>query len=209
MIPRAAIDLWVDDPELAAGLPSPDQVEVAGFLDGNLQYEEFFAQATWDEAAEALAVERDLIQVADAQAATPPEFDALMDGELEDWQQIALSGLDGGVAAAVLALNAAGCLTTTSCRGHPGRYGSDEGHDFPRVRFMADAVRARVVRDAAVESGCGFGVGPSFAEVFAPSLTEMTAFAERMLAARSAFEALPEPEHRSSTSDSDDWSDGG
>lgn len=199
MIPRADVDLWVDDPELTSGLPAPDEVESAGFTDGNFQYEGYFAQTSWDEAAEALEVERELIQVADSRAATPREFDTLIDGELEDWQQIALAGLDAGVATAVLALNAAGCVTTTSCRGHQGRYASDDGHDFPRVRFMADRARARLVRDAAVKSNCGFGVEPPIVEVFARSLTEMMAFAAQMLAVRSAFDALPAPAHRSST----------
>lgn len=203
MIPRADIELWLDDPDLASGLPDPDEVESAGFTDGNFQYEEYYAQASWDEAVEALEVERELIGAADARASAPSEFDALIDGELEDWQQIALSGLDAGVATAVLALNAAGCVTTTSCRGHPGRYISDDGHDFPRVRFMADPPRARLVRDAAADSGCGFGVEPPIVEVFARSLTEMMAFAERMLAARTAFDTLPTPPHRSSPPTSD------
>lgn len=195
MIPRAGIELWIDDPGLASGLPAPDEVEAAGFADGNDQYEDYFAQASWDEAAEALNVERDLIRIADASASAPSEFDSLIDGDLEDWQQIALSGLDAGVATAVLALNAAGCVTTTSCRGHPGRYANDDGRDYPRVRFMADPARAMLVRDAAAISGCGFGVEPPIVEVFAQSLTEMMAFAEAVLAARGAFDALPAPAH--------------
>jgi hypothetical protein len=187
--------MWHDDPALAAGLPDPDGVEAAGFTDGNYQFDPSFALATWDEAAAALEVERDLVQAADAAAATPAQFDDFLDGDLEDWQLIALEGLEAGVAAATLALNAAGCVTTTSCRGHPGKYAAP-GHDFPRVRFMADPERAAIIRTAAQDSRCAFGVEPPVVEVFARSVAEMLAFAEAILATRREFERLGNPPHR-------------
>lgn len=205
MIPRAEIELWVDDPELASGLPDPDEVEAAGFADENYQYEDYYAQPPWDEAAEALDVESGLIRMADSRASALSEFDSLIDGELEDWQQIALGGLRAGVATAVLALNGAGCVTN-GCRKHPGRYANDDGCDFPRVRFMAHPARPRLVRYAAVGSRCGVGVERPIVEVFTRSVTEMMTFAERMLAARAAFDALPTPPHRSSPPTSD-WID--
>jgi hypothetical protein len=203
VIPRASIELWVDDPDLASGLPDPEEVEGVGFADGNFEFEPYFAHAAWEDAVEALEVERDLVRDADSRASTAREFDSLLDGDLDDWQRIALRGLDAGVATAVLALNAAGCVTTTSCRGHAGRYASDDGHDFPRVRFMADPARARLVRDAAEGTGCGFGVEPPIAEVFASSLAEFMAFAKTMLSTRAAFEALPPPPHRRGPCSSD------
>lgn len=204
MIPRANIELWIDDPALAAGLPGPDEVEAAGFTDGNYQYEDYLAYTSWDEAAEALDVERDLIRSTDASATTPSDFDSTIDGDLEDWQLIALNGLDAGVATAVLALNAGGCVTTASCRGHPGRYANDHGRDSPRVRFMADPARATLVRNAAAATGCGFGVEPPILEVFAQSVTEMIAFAQALVAARGAFDALPTPAHRAAAPNYDD-----
>ena len=195
MIPSADVELWLDDPELVAGLPEPDEVEAVGFSDGNMQYEPGYAYTTWDDATEAADVERDLIAAADAGSSTPEAFDDLIDGELEDWQLMALGGIEAGVAAAVYALNAAGCVTTTSCRGHPGKYASS-GRDFPRVRFMVDPPRARLVRTAAQAAGCAFGVEPPIAEVFARSVTQMMAFVDEMLAARSSFDAWPMPEHR-------------
>ena len=103
---------------------------------------------------------------------------------------MALQGIDAGVAAAVVALNAAGCVTTASCRGHPGRY-AGAGRDFPRVRFMADRFRATAVRDAAEAAGCAFGVEPPMLEVFARTVTDMHAFAANILAARVVFDSMP------------------
>lgn len=201
VIPRADLDLWLDDPGLVAGLPITwDEVEAAGFTDGNWQYDASCSQATWDDAIEAAEIEVDLIATADARSSTAAEFDNLIDGDLDDWQIIALGGIDAGVGAAVYALNAAGCVTTTSCRGHPGRYVGG-GRDFPRVSFMTDAACARLVRHAAGASGCAFGVEPPIAEVFAVSVCEMMAFAEAMLAARSEFDALPRPAHRANPPD--------
>jgi hypothetical protein len=191
VIPRADIELWLDDPELAAGLPETrEEVEAAGFADGNWEYEPAYARSTWEDAAEALEVEAGLIESADRCATTPEEFDSLIDGELEDWQLMALGGIEAGVAAAVYALNAAGCVTTTSCRGHPGRFAS-AGRDVPRVRFMTDVPRARLVRAAAEWAGCAFGVEPPIAEIFAPSVSEMNTFAARLLADQDQFSALP------------------
>lgn len=191
--------MWLDDPAVASALPTSwAAVEAAGFADGNWEYDASYAQSSWDDAVEAAEVEAGLIATADARSATPAQFDELIDDELEDWQISALGGLDVGVAAAVYALNAAGCVTTTSCRGHPGKYAS-AGRDFPRVRFLTDAARAELVRAAAGASGCAFGVEPPIAEVFARTVTEMMAFVNHMLAARPSFDALPEPEHRAIT----------
>jgi hypothetical protein len=70
-------------------------------------------------AAEALAVDRELVESAAASSSSGPEFDLVIDGNLEDWQMIALQDLEAGVATSALALNAAGCVSTTNCRGHP------------------------------------------------------------------------------------------
>lgn len=160
------------------------------YLDGNQQYNPAFIRATWDDARDAIEVERDRVTHARRVAATHEGFDDEVDGELEDWQVETLWGIDVGVAGVTFALAAAGCVTTTSCRGHPGYASPDR--DFPRVRFYADAARARIVRDVAVASGCGFDFEPGEpAEIWAPSVTNMIAAAQRLLDLRATFEALP------------------
>lgn len=208
VIPVANIELWLDDPTLVAGIPQDrDEVAAAGFTDGNYEYDESYALSDWDSALDALPVEQELIAAADASSADGTEFESNLDGDLEDWQSIALQGLETGVATAVLALNAAGCVTTTSCRGHHGRYASS-GRDFPRVRFMVDEGRAVIVRSAAEQAGCAFGVEAPIAEVFARTVTAMVTFAAFLIEARPQFELLDQPPHRVARSvdgDDDRW----
>lgn len=193
MIPRGETELWIDDPHFAAGLPAPSEAMTAGFRDENWEYEPGLLGATWDDAKRALEVERERVGLADAGSSSPSEFEDLVDGDLEDWELDAVWGLDVGVAAAVLSLIASGCVTTTSCRGHVGRFAS--GHDIARVRFMADVPRATLVRDAAVAARCGFGVEPPIVEVFAPSVTEMLEFAQRMIDSEPLFKAWERPDY--------------
>jgi len=134
VIPVAA-DALIHHEPLKAVLSFPPASEDpwrldSGYLDGNREYDPGFLETAWDEVDEALAVERDRLAITSA-ATSWSEFEALLDGDLDDWEQIALCGLDAGVAAPVLALAAAGCVTTTSCRGHAGYVGPHL--DYPRV----------------------------------------------------------------------------
>lgn len=191
MIPRVETELWINDPHLAAGFPAPSEAMTAGFLDENWEYEPGLLAATWDDARRALEVELERVGLADAGSSSPGEFEDLVDGDLEDWELDAIWGLDVGVAAAVLSIIASGCVTTTSCRGHVGRFTS--GHDIARVRFMADVPRAALIRDAAVAARCGFGIEPPIVEVFAPSVTEMLEFAKRMIDSERMFTVWERP----------------
>lgn len=116
-------------------------------------------------------------------------FEEILDGDptdVDDVEELApLEGLDVGVAAVVLALNAAGCITGTSCRGHPGR----SAYVYPRVHFHADAAHATLVRDAAVATNCGFaGVAPI--EAWARSVPAMLDLAAALIARAETFDAL-------------------
>lgn len=188
MIPRSSIGIQHEDPEAVAGWPVQEDA-YSEFLDGNRQYDRTILDATWDDAAEALSVEHSLVRSADQHADSGQQFDAAVDGDLEDWQAMALWGLDAGVAAAVLGLSAAGCIPTTSCRGHSGD--AREGTDFPRLRFYADRERSRLVRDAALRTECGFGGDPGGpCAVWSRSIEEMLAFAEQLILQQEAFACL-------------------
>ena len=137
MIPVSEVDIFQDP--VAAEVRLPAQEDLEGALDGNFEYEPRFMLATWDDAGESLAVERGRLAAA-AKAHTREAFEEILDGDptdVDDVEEVApLRGLDVGVAAVVLALNAAGYITSTSCRGHPGRsvyvYPRLDGHD-PRA----------------------------------------------------------------------------
>lgn len=189
MIPRAPVHVSHDDPAALAGLPRREEA-LSDYLDGNREYEPGFMEASWDDASEALAVELGRLAVASA-TSRDGDFEDALEGELEDWEAMAVAGLDVGVAAAVMALNAAGCLTSTSCRGHPGMAGG--GRNIPRIRFFAEPTRGSLVVESAVASGCGFEVdADGVGLIYAPSIEGTIALAEELLARRERFARGPE-----------------
>jgi hypothetical protein len=196
MIPSSPIVLAMDDPAGVAGYPSLDDL-YSDTLDGNRLYDPGILDAGWDDVIEAITVEAGLIAAADAGSSTAAEFDALLDRDLEDWQELVLGTLDVGIAGAVLALSAAGCATSSSCRAnHVGR-----SSDFvvPEVVFWTTPERAHLVRAVASDAGCAFGVDEDGrASVWAPSLAEMMTLARELLARRATFDGLPVPPYRRS-----------
>ena len=128
MIPRVDVPIHHGDPEDASGFPSWEEA-ASEYLDGNQQYNPAFLRATWEDAQHAFEVELDRIAHTQRVATTHDEFDDEVDGELEDWQIESLWGIDVGVAGVTFALAAAGCVTSTSCRGHPGYAWSES--NFP------------------------------------------------------------------------------
>jgi hypothetical protein len=187
VIPRRPIDVWRADPGAFSGLPTRADV-ASGYLDGNREYQADLIDCSWDEAGEALEVEIARLGAA-AGAKTAEEFDDLVDGDLEDWEQIAVCGLDVGVAAAVMALNAAGCVTSTSCRGHPGL--ATRERDYPQIRVFADRARGALVAEAVAAAGCGLdldneGVGL----LWAPSVQETIALAGQLISMRPRFDLV-------------------
>lgn len=188
MIPHSRITIRHGDPASMAGLPSRDEA-MSDYLDGNREYEPGMMASTWDDAAEALEVEQNRL-VLSSTVTNDNQVETELDGDLDDWEAIALGGLDVGVAAAVMALNAAGCVTSTSCRGHPAVAG--DGRGYPRIRFFADPSRASIVLEAALASGCGMEVdGEGVGLLYAPSIAETIAFAAEIIGRRDLFRDLP------------------
>jgi hypothetical protein len=194
MIPRTTLDLSLDDPASVSGYPPLDDL-FSDTFDGNRLYDPGILDADWDDVRDAIEIEKDLISAADAGSTTADEFDAILDEDLEDWQAMALRGLDVGVAAAVLALSAAGCATSSSCRGHHAQHPSP--FVVPEVVFWTNPERAGVIREVAAKVGCAFGVGDEGrASVWAPSVVEMAEFAGALLAERATLDALSPPGFR-------------
>jgi hypothetical protein len=184
VIPRSTVRIRLDEPSRLSGYPRAAEAE-SDYLDGNREYTAALLDASW---SEALEIERDRLAVA-ARADDPEEFEDRLDGDLEDWELLGTYGLDLGVAAAVPALSASGCVTSTSCRGHAGRSGPDRY--YPKVRFLSDRVRGELVSRAAASAGCGFGVDDEgVGMIWAPSVAEMMDFAAELSSCRSAFDAL-------------------
>lgn len=188
MIPYSAVEVWIDWDGVLAGLPRVEEAN-SDYLDGNREYISDLRLSTWEDATEALAVERERVRVASS-ADDPDEFDGLLDGDLEDWELIAVRGLDVGVAAAVMALSAAGCLTSTSCRGHPELHRSGSGSEYPVIRFYADSARGTMVAAAAAAAGCGFAVDEGVGSIWAPSIAQTLGLAGGLLAMRPEFDLL-------------------
>lgn len=110
-----------------------DAADDDGYLDGNQHYQDL-RTSTWQDVRYALAKEADLTQVflaAEHPDVAERDFYAARN---PDSEQESLWGLDVGVAAAVMALNALGAHTALSCNG--GAFGGEHFRDVPCVRFF-------------------------------------------------------------------------
>jgi hypothetical protein len=195
VIPRTNVEIkWkVDYRRLRA--PSADDLEYGGFATRGYAGVLVVA-ATWEEASDWLAREREAVARIGAQAEDDREFDELARGEedavsIDDPIEGPVSAPDLGMFAACLALCAGGCATAASCRGHPG---PNAWATCPTILFTADRRRARIVEEAARVSGCALASGDDGRlDLWAPSIEEVLLFAELLLERRERFEALPLP----------------
>lgn len=83
---------------------------------GNREYEDF-SNVTWADVDEVLAAEAALLKDTARQHPDSPLVDLFDEVDPIDFAELGLP-FDFGVCSATLALNAAGCPTTTSCAGH-------------------------------------------------------------------------------------------
>jgi hypothetical protein len=195
VIPRAEIDVQWDVEYRKLRAPSSDDLEYSAF--GTREFAGVLVvAATWEEAEEWLARERETLAGIAAQAADDAEFDALAREEegalaLDDPEEGFVAAPDLGMFAACLALCAAGCATAASCRGHPG---PNTWASYPTILFTADRRRARIVEELARQAGCGLvSTGDGRLDLRAPSIEEVLQLAEALIERRAQFEALPLP----------------
>jgi hypothetical protein len=173
-----------------------DEVLADGVGD-NLMYEDISGTA-WPEVEAVILQEDELIRAAAEAATDGDDFDRLVNYELEqrypgdDFDVGPLSefaGLDVGVMSAVAALSAAGCVTTTSCRGH-----RRHGEPSPLVRFATDEERLPVVQAAASNANCGLLLDEDgMLQLYAANVLALVEFARQMLQRRQAFDAIQTP----------------
>jgi hypothetical protein len=195
VIPRADVEIIWDVDYAILSPPSADDLAYGGFATrgyaGGL-----VAGATWDDAAEWLSQEREVVARIGADADDAAAFDELAKGEeaeatLWDPDEGPVAAPDLGMFAACLGLCAAGCATAASCRGHPGKYAWS--HE-PLILFTADPVRARLVEEVARATGCGLAsMNNGRLSLYAQSIEEVLAFAALTIERRADFDALPLP----------------
>jgi hypothetical protein len=128
---------------------------------------------TWADTRAAMELEDSVLDrlVADAKA-----FDASLEEDVELYEDICmtLQGLDLGMASAVFALNASGCLTFSSCSGQ-----QDHRESFPLVVFRARAEQVPTLIKAAEDAECGLeNAEDGMLMLYSPDLRRLPAFAK-------------------------------
>lgn len=189
VIPRADIDVrqQVDGTRLCE--PDGETVRYPSWLGTQREYSAvFYNEASWDEAARALAEERRVLVAADAAADDAEEFDEFAYEQFE--AEGAMHGyLELGVTGLVYALNASGCVTASCCRGH-----AESGCGIPQVLLACDSRRASLLLPLARRAGCALeNFDGGGLVVYAPSVAELVSLGELMVEHRSDFDPLALP----------------
>jgi hypothetical protein len=172
-----------------AAVQAPDRETIAypNWLGTQRSYDSsFHEEADWERASELLQEEREALARVDGLAEDWESFDEIAYEEYE--AEGSLYGLlELGVTGLVYTLNAAGCVTASSCRGHPGK-----GSGIAWVMFAGSAERVGLISDLAGASGASIdNMEPGGIAILAPSVVETIELASRILAAASAFDRMP------------------
>ncbi|MHB9853644.1 hypothetical protein ACSYGO_30975 [Streptomyces krungchingensis] len=194
MIPEFDVDIRRDyDLEtLRTGLSVEDVAR--GFTDHHGY--ECLGLPRWEEASVCLTEEAALLERA-GRSDVPDGVPAILD-ELQDADDVGYAELmaytfhwnDVGVAGLSLALSAARIATFYSCSS-----GLDKRHhaEYPTVGAVPDHERAGLLARLIEENGCG--VDQKFGRwyIYGNSIKDMHGLGRAVLAARDAFDALPQP----------------
>lgn len=125
----------------------PPEGAVQAGLDCNRTYANF-TEATWGDVDEVLPFETGIILDAIARSSYERSYWDCLDDRDDEFFDLGY-GVEIGVLAASLALNAAKCPTFMSCNGH-GSYCAD-------IDFWTRPHRAEILAEAALEAGVGLG----------------------------------------------------
>jgi hypothetical protein len=161
-------------------------------LGANHQYEDL-RNMSWELVRGALEAEQAAInKFTQTGAVSFEEAEAYFSDEAKDWEQDQLDplwGLDMGVASAVLALSAAGCVPFTSC--NAGAFGGRHFEKYPLVGFYLPCQLANILPRIVAEAGVGLHQhGSGVFQIYADEIPAMMRFAERMLAHQDDFNSL-------------------
>ena len=158
----------------------PEDWEVDDYgSSGNRLYQDMRG-FSWDDAASALNLEETVLR------SHAWDLTAAQEGLADEDLFWTLWDLDIGVASTVLALSAAGCAPTTSCRG-----GSGHAQPFPVVKFFCSPAGVPDIMAVASEAECGLVVEADGSLVaYSASICGLLRFARALIRARCP-QALP------------------
>lgn len=194
MIPRAEVEIvWDVDYPMLRKL-SLEDLEY-GF--GTRQYASaLVTEATWDDARRVLAREEDVLGRVASVARDESEFDRLAHEEeseffIDDPNEGFVPAPDLGMFAACVALCAAGCATSASCRGHPDKHAWS---DHPVIQLVADPTRARIIEEIARGASCGLVSADGGGLIlWAQSIAEVVTFTHMLLDRAAEFHGIALP----------------
>lgn len=212
MIPRTELTPMVPSPVPTCSLPGTEEISEEGF--GYFRSVWFIGRVLLSDAQSVVQEEAEMLGWLDQAAPDAEAFDVLATaieqqhfdnvpdslGNLEppaglekfvrDGQDFApLGGLEIGVAGLCHALSVVGGLTAASCRSHAT---SQSWSDCPVVFFAAPTWRVELLAELTAAEGCGLDEDRGMLKIYAPSVRETHALAERALAERGQFRKMPD-----------------
>lgn len=167
------------------GWPTAHAAQEDGWLGGNYQYLALVG-LRWSEVEDMLELEAELMERV-SHAPDPAHEEGVVQDELLEWD-VGLQGLDLGVAAAVAALSASGCIPFSSCNG--GAFGRSHHEVFPLVAFYSRREIIPLLLEGAADSNVGIMNGDEGELILhANHIEAMSEFAKAVLRNAQRFDA--------------------
>jgi hypothetical protein len=164
--------------------PARRAAQEDGYLGGNHRYLAL-VKLSWLELEDILKFECELMERVGSATDPADEEDVVYDELLEE--DVGLQGLDIGVASAVVALSAAGCIPFSSCNG--GAFGREHFEDYPLVAFYARAAALPLLLECAEHARVGLINGDEGELVLhADRIEKMVGFARAVSERARAFD---------------------
>jgi hypothetical protein len=187
LIPRAEVPPVGEFDLGAVQAPDGETVAYPNWLGTQRDYDpSFHAEANWERSAEIVKEESEALERVDSLAEDWLTFD---EKAYEDYEEEgSLHGLlELGVTGLVYALNASGCVTASSCRGHPG-----QGSGIAWVLFAGSVERVDLIADLAQAAGVSIdNMESGGIALLAPSVVETNKLARKILAVSDTFDKMP------------------
>lgn len=165
------VEIRTDVPKVGLNkLPSANDSSSCFALFGNRSYFPLRG-VTWDEFDAVAEFEAECM----SDIASSSDLEATLN-EIDEWiyNDPDWSGLDLGVAGAVYALSAAGCLCGSSCNG--GAFGGFHSESHPLVVFVATDKKLDLLRMTAEEVGAGLTRSNGVLLLYADKIEKMMVF---------------------------------
>jgi len=181
--PKFDVEIVREVDPASLGWPEPGAAQDETGLGCNRSYFDL-RRLTWAEARRTADLERQLIQRIESAPDHEAEYEAIEDELFESDE--GLHGLDLGIAGAVIALSAAGCVPFASC--NAGSFGGRHHEAYPLVVFYARAEAVDGLLASAEEAEIGLG-GGEWLTAYADDVRKMVRFAAALSARSRAFRA--------------------